>query len=151
SNHPPEFIYLPQSVLVPEKSLGPVLTVISRDFDEGDDITVHWAWEDVEAATYFYFNESEVTIDYEHLKHTLNMTSFPLLLTLDDGAMTSQTRRTQISVIDENEAPTFLQKVLFLSCDEGKDISCYLMLSHDTSCYLRISHVISRYLVLFVK
>ncbi|GFO20973.1 protocadherin fat 1 [Plakobranchus ocellatus] len=128
SNHPPEFIYLPQSVLVPENSLGPVLTIISRDFDEGDNITVQWVWEDVEAATYFYFNESahqvivrpEVTIDYEHLKQALNMTSFPLLLTLDDGAMTSQTLRTQISVIDENEAPTFLQKVLFISCDEGK-------------------------------
>ena len=58
ANHPPEFVGLPRRVLLPENAAGLVLAIKSRDPDDGDNVTVHWAWERMEAVAYFIFEES---------------------------------------------------------------------------------------------
>ncbi|GFR74023.1 protocadherin Fat 1 [Elysia marginata] len=62
----------------------------------------------------------EVTLDYENLKWRLNLTSLPLLLTADDGALQSPIHRVYFIVMDKNEAPQFHRKILTITTNEGK-------------------------------
>ena len=72
------------------------------------------------SSAYQVFVRPEMTIDFESFKSRLNLTSLPLLLTLDDGALASATQRVHLTVTDVNEAPRFQTDKLILTSNEGK-------------------------------